>query len=243
MADLTGKVVIITGASSGIGEAIARKLAGEGCLLMLAARRSDRLRALCEELGAGAMYAATDMADQVAVNAMVKATLTGFGKVDALINNAGIMPSSPLSAGRVGDWESTIDVNLKGVLYAINAVLPNMLERGGGQIVNFASVAALKIGPGGGVYAATKAAVRAISEALRLEMAGRLQVTVITPGAVATDLADSIPDEERRSTMKAAMAASGLAPSAVADAVAFVLGQPPGVSVNELIVRPTSATN
>jgi len=156
MTNLAGKVVVITGASSGIGQAVARKLAAEGCQLMLAARRTDRLQALSKELGKDTAYAATDIADRASVDAMVQTALARFGRVDALINNAGIMPTSPLSAGRVDDWERTVQVNLMGVLYAINAVLPHMLERGSGQIVNLASVAGIKIGPGGGVYAATE---------------------------------------------------------------------------------------
>ena len=243
MSNLSGKVVVITGPSSGIGQAVARRLSAEGCRLMLAARRADRLRGLAEELGQDAAYAATDIADRRSVDAMVDAALARFGRIDALINSAGIMPSSPLSEGRVEDWERTIDVNFKGVLYAINAVLPHMLARGSGQIVNLSSVVALKVGALGGVYAATKAAVRTLSEALRLEAAGKVQVTVITPGAVLTDLAESIPDAERRSLLKQAIAASSLDPVAVADAVAFVLGQPADVAINELVVRPTSAPN
>ena len=243
MTILTGKVVVITGASSGIGQALARKLAAAGCRLMLAARRADRLQALSEELGEETAYAVTDITDRASVEAMVQAAISRFGRVDALVNNAGTMPSSPLSAGRIQDWEHTIDVNLKGVLYAINAVLPHMLDRGSGQIVNLSSVAGIKVGGGGGVYAATKAAVRALTEALRLEAAGKIQVTVISPGAVLTELAESIPDEERRGMMKKAIAASSLEPEALADAIAFVLSQPPGVAINELIVRPTSAQN
>lgn len=241
MAEGSGRVVLVTGASSGIGQAIARDLAGRGYRLFLAARRSDALQALAGELGTCAAFQATDVADRASVEAAAAAALARFGQIDALINNAGVMPSSPTSEGRVDDWEQMIDVNFRGVLYAINAVLPGMLARGNGQIVNVASVAALKPSAFGGVYAATKAAVRTLSEALRLELAGRIQVTLITPGAVLTDLADAIPGDARREQLKALIAQSALEPQAIAAAAAYVLSQPADVSVNEIIVRPTSA--
>jgi NADP-dependent 3-hydroxy acid dehydrogenase YdfG len=241
MADGTGGVVLVTGASGGIGQAIARELANRGYRLFLAARRRDALQALTDELGACAAFHVTDVSDRSSVAEMAEAAVARFGQIDALVNNAGIMPSSPLADGRVEDWERMIDVNFRGVLYAINAVLPGMLARGGGQIVNIASVAALKPSALGGVYAATKAAVRALSETLRLELAGRIQVTLITPGAVHTDLAEAIPDDKRREQLKAMIAQSALEPRAIAEATAYALAQPADVSVNEIVVRPTSA--
>ncbi|MEM7482503.1 MAG: SDR family oxidoreductase [Acidobacteriota bacterium] len=235
-------VVVLTGASSGIGAATAHTLAEGGCRLMLAARRADRLRDLAAELadqhGAEALYRATDVTDREQVMALADATRKHFGRIDVLINNAGVMPLSPLAAGHVGEWEQMVDVNIKGVLWGIHAVLGDMLEQKSGHIINVASVAGHWVYPAFSVYSATKWAVRAISEGLRQETRGKVRVTIISPGAVATELTDSITDEGVIEAFKNADL-TPLEPETIARAIRWAIEQPAGVAVNEVIVRPS----
>lgn len=200
---LQDKVAIVTGASSGIGEATSRTLARAGAKVVLTARRKDRLDALCAAIegnGGTALIVAADITDRQAVEAVLEKTLAAFGRLDILINNAGIMPLSPMRRCQVHEWDRMIDVNVKGLLYGIAAVLPTMLAQGSGHIVNVSSIAGRRPFPGGAVYSATKFAVRAISQGLRLELSPeqKIRVTDIEPGVVATELQDHITDEEVR---------------------------------------------
>jgi NADP-dependent 3-hydroxy acid dehydrogenase YdfG len=247
--ELEGKVAIITGASSGIGEAIARLLAREGARVTLAARRRERIEALArtleDEEGARVLAHPTDVAEPGQVEAMVKATLDAFGQVDILVNNAGIMPISPLAEARVDDWSRMVDVNVKGVLFAVGAVLPGMVERGGGHVVNIGSLAGRRPFPGGTIYAATKFAVRALTAGMQLELSAAhgIRVTDVQPGVVETELMDHIPSEGIRQGF-----ADGwrnrrkLDPEDVARAVLFALSSPDRVNVNEILIRPTDQT-
>ena len=241
MSEITEKVVIITGASSGLGETTARRLAKNGAKLMLAARREDRLKDLVADLqkdGGVAKYQVTDISDRSQVEKLVQATKEAYGKIDVLVNNAGLMPLSPLAATKVDEWEKMIDVNIKGVLYGVAAVMPIMLQQGSGHIINLSSVAGHKVFPGGAVYCATKFAVKAISEGIRLESDGKIRSTNISPGAVATELTSTISDDE---AAKMAEQLYGIAidPDAIARAITFAIEQPADVDVNEMIIRPT----
>lgn len=246
---LKGKKVWITGASSGIGEATARRLAEAGAELILSARRGERLTALAAELaeqGATVRVAVVNVADRAAME-KVGAELAEAGGVDVLINNAGTMPISPLISGRVDEWEQMIDVNIKGVLYAINAVYKGMADRKQGHIVNISSIAARQTYPSAGVYAGTKHAVRAISDTLRKEaIRYGVRVTDIQPGAVDTELPDSINHEKIRDAVKANMYAEGseiLKPADIANAIYYALTQPAYVDVSELHIRPVIQEN
>jgi NADP-dependent 3-hydroxy acid dehydrogenase YdfG len=234
------KVVVITGASSGLGEATARRLAQEGAKLMLGARRLERLQALTEELSLGNDAAVqTDVTQFAQVKHLVDHAVQTYRRIDVIINNAGLMPHSPLERGKVEDWDRMIDVNLKGVLYGIAAVLPYMQTQRSGQIINVSSVAGHKVRPGSAVYAATKAAVRVISEGLRQEVKPyNIRTTVISPGAVATELPESVtePDimEDMRKSYEIALPADTFA-----NMVVFVMSQPEDVDVSEILFRPT----
>src|SRR5208283_1523477 len=192
MENIKGKVVVITGASSGLGEATARLLSAEGASVVLGARRVDRIQSLANELnnkGGKALALATDVTDHDQVKKLVDSAMQKFGRIDVMINNAGIMPHSPLERLKIDDWNRTIDVNIKGVLYGIAAALPHMKQQKAGHIINVSSVAGHKVAPAGAVYAATKHAVRALSEGLRQEVKPyNIRTTVISPGAVATEL-------------------------------------------------------
>jgi len=244
MPNLNQKVVIITGASSGIGEATARKLAESGAQVMLTARREDRLKALQREIvsaGGSAVYHLADITQSGEVAEVAKQTLSAFGRIDALFNNAGIMPLSMIDKLHVDEWEQMVDVNIKGVLYGIAAVLPHMLERGQGHIINVSSVAGHVIFPGASVYCGTKFAVRAITEGLRTDLRGTadIRVSLISPGAVSTELSHTITDPDILDMFKE----SGVTPlsaESIADAVNYVLEQPADVDVSEIIVRPVS---
>lgn len=236
------KVVLIAGASSGIGVGIARELAAAGATLMLGARRTDRLDALAETLRADGGDVATrrlDVTDRADVAAFADAARERFGRVDAIINNAGVMPLSPMAALRVEEWDQMVDVNIKGVLYGIAAVLPGMTAQGSGHVVNIASVGALTVSPTAAVYCATKYAVRAISDGLRQESRD-LRVTCVHPGVVESELANSITDATAAEAMKAYRAVA-LQPDAIGRAVRYALEQPDDVDVNEIVVRPTRA--
>ena len=241
MSEIKEKVVIITGASSGLGEATARRLAKNGAKLMLAARREDCLKDLVADLeqdGGVVKYQVTDISDRSQVEKLVQATKEAYGKIDVLVNNAGLMPLSPLAATKVDEWEKMIDVNIKGVLYGVAAVMPIMLQQGSGHIINLSSVAGHKVFPGGAVYCATKFAVKAISEGIRLESEGKIRSTNISPGAVATELASTITHEE---SAKMAEQLYGIAidADAIARAITYAIEQPADVDVNEMIIRPT----
>ncbi|MEH2411808.1 SDR family oxidoreductase [Nostoc sp.] len=241
MSEIQNKVVIITGASSGLGEATARRLAASGAKLMLAARREDRLKELVAAIaksGGTATYRVTDVADRAQVEALAKEAFSTYGRIDVLINNAGLMPLSPLDQVKVEEWDQMIDVNIKGVLYGIAAVLPIMRQQKSGHIINLSSVAGHKVFSGSAVYCATKYAVRAISEGLRLESNGEIRSTNISPGAVATELTSTISDQDTAARMNEFYAIA-IDPDAIARAIAYAIEQPGDVDVNEIIIRPT----
>lgn len=234
--------ILITGASSGIGAGIARALASPGARLVLGARRVDRLEVLAEALraqGAEVLVQSLDVTCLAQVEAFVEAARQRFGQVDVIVNNAGVMPLSPMASLKVDEWNWMIDVNLRGVLHGIAAVLPEMLARGSGQIINIASIGALTVVPTAAVYCATKHAVRAISEGLRQEHRN-LRVTCIHPGVVESELAQSISDPAAARAMVAYRAVA-LQPDAIGRAVRYAIEQPHDVDVNEIVVRPTAA--
>lgn len=242
MKPLTEKTIVITGASSGIGEATARLLAHKGANVVLGARRIDRLLALAEDIntsGGSAVIQATDVTRREDVAALVNLAVEKFGQVDVMINNAGIMPVAPMEMTRVNEWDQMIDVNVKGVLYGIAAALPLMKARGEGQIINVASIAGLKVIPNFTVYCATKHAVRAISEGLRAENPD-IRVTIISPGLIATELEDSTPDEQLRKGVKDFYAQHAIPAQHIADAIAYAIEQPNCVEVDEIVIRPTT---
>lgn len=240
--NIEGKVVVITGASSGLGEATARHLSAHGGITVLGARRVDRITSLADELvahGGEAIAVAADVAHYDQVRKLVEAAVQNYGRVDVMINNAGVAPLSPLERVKVEDWDRTIDVNIKGVLYGIGAALPYMQQQRAGHIINVSSIAADKITPGVAVYAASKQAVRAISEGLRQEMRPyNIRTTVISPGAVATELPNGVrePDiaEGIRRFYEIALPAESFA-----RLVAFAISQPEEMDVNEIVFRPT----
>lgn len=240
---MTTKVILITGASSGIGAGIARELAKTDAVLLLGARREDRLAALADELrfnGAEVAVKGLDVTDSRSVEAFAAFALEKWGRIDAIVNNAGIMPLSPMASLKVDEWEQMVDVNIKGVLYGIAAVLPTMLAQESGQIINIASIGALAVSPTAAVYCATKFAVRAISDGLRQENS-QLRVTCILPGVVESELADTITDPTAAEAMKSYRAIA-LQPDAIGRAVRYAIEQPDDVDVNEIVVRPTRTT-
>lgn len=242
MADnIAGKVIVITGASSGLGEAAARELARGGAILVLGARRTDRLDALADELSLGAdAVVATDVTRFEDVQRLVDTAIERHGRVDVMINNAGVMPHSPLDRLKVDDWSWMIDVNVKGVLHGIAAVLPSMQANKSGQIINVSSVAGHKVRPGAAVYAATKTAVRVISEGLRQEVKpSNIRVTVISPGAVASELASSITEPDAARMFERYYADTAVPADSFGRCVAFAISQPEDVDINEIVYRPT----
>ncbi|MBM7341774.1 SDR family oxidoreductase [Pantoea coffeiphila] len=238
--NIENKVVVITGASSGLGAETARHLAAQGAKVVLGARRLDRLESLAAELGLDARaILSTDVTDYLQVQALVDRALELHGCIDVLINNAGLMPSSMLDKLKIDEWNRMIDVNIKGVLYGIAAVLPKMKEQKSGQIINVSSVAGHKVGPGGAVYAGTKWAVRAISEGLRQEVKPwNIRTTIVSPGAVDTELTGTITDEDIAKGM-AKTYENAIPASSFARVVAFAISQPDEVDVNEILFRPT----
>lgn len=242
MSQISEKSIIITGASSGIGEATARILADQGAKLMLAARREERLDKLASEIetaGGTASYQIVDVTQRSQVESLAQATLEQYGKIDVLINNAGVMPLSRLDKLLVEEWERTIDINIKGVLYGIAAVLPHMQKAQSGHIVNLSSVAGHRVFPTAAVYCGTKYAVRAISDGLRQEVGGHIRCTIISPGAVATELTNSISDPEASRNIDQ-LKQIAIEPEAVARAIVYALEQPQEVDVNEILLRPTA---
>ncbi len=240
---IAGKVVAITGASSGIGEATARLLAGRGARLILGARRADRLETTADDLRAqnpAVVVAAVDVASREQVQHLVDQAVDHFGRLDVLVSNAGISKIGPVADGDVDGWSAMIDVNVRGVLYGIAAAMPVFRKQGAGHFVTTVSTAGLKIVPDMGVYAATKNAVRTVMEALRQESTdGVIRTTSISPGFVRTELAESVDDASLRAQIRSNMDEFGLAPEAVARAIAFAIEQPHDVEIGDLTIRPT----
>ncbi|MCE5315432.1 MAG: SDR family oxidoreductase [Armatimonadota bacterium] len=241
--NIEGKVILITGASSGLGEAAARLLSGQGATVVLAARRADRIQALAEELirsGGKALAVTTDVVQRGQVKELVDKAIQAYGRIDVMINNAGLMPQSPLERLKIDEWDRMIDVNIKGVLYGIAAALPYMKQQKAGHIINVSSVAGHKVVPGGVVYCATKHAVRVISEGLRMEVKPyNIRTTVISPGAVATELPDSITEPDVSENMHKYYEDFAIPADSFARAVAFAISQPDNVDINEILFRPT----
>lgn len=243
MSNIAKKVVVITGASSGIGEATARLLASKGAIVVLGARRTDRLETLCGEItaeGGTADFQAVDVTRLSEVQSLVDLAVSKHGRVDVIINNAGVMPLSRLEALKVAEWDRMIDVNIRGVLHGIAAGLPLMQKQKSGQFINIASIGAYAVSPTAAVYCATKYAVRAISEGLRQEVGADIRVTVISPGVTESELAESISDEGGRAQMREFRKLS-IPSMAIARAIAYAVEQPDDVDVSELIVRPTAS--
>ncbi|MBA8902923.1 SDR family oxidoreductase [Phyllobacterium sp. P30BS-XVII] len=242
MLNIKGKVVAITGASSGIGEATAKVLAAAGAHVVIGARRVDRLQQLAREISEAGGTVRTrrlDVTDQSDVQGFVDFAKSEFGRLDVIINNAGVMPLSPLEALKVNEWDQMIDVNIKGVLYGIAAALPHMKRQGSGHVINVASIGGHSVSPTAAVYCATKFAVRAISDGLRQET-DQLRVTIISPGTTTSELADNISDPLARDAMKAWRAIT-ISSEAVANAILYAISQPEDVDVSEIIIRPTAS--
>ena len=240
---IDGKVVAITGASSGIGEATASLLAERGAKLVLGARNPDKLTALAARLSAAggeAVARPTDVSSRGDLVEFVSLAAETYGRLDVLVSNAGIMPVSPFDELRVDDWEAMVDVNLKGVLFGIAAALPVFRRQGFGHFVNIASTAAFRVTPGQSVYAGTKMAVRAISEGLRQEAGENLRVTIVSPGMTSTNFAESITDEAARAELERRRDDIAMPANAVARAIAFAIDQPADVDIGEVVVRPTA---
>jgi len=235
------KVVAITGASSGIGEATARLLASEGAAVVLGARRTDRLEQIADELGgADVVTVATDVTRREDLERLVSTAVDRFGRLDVLVSNAGISSLGPLADGDVEGWSAMVDVNVNGVLYGIAAAMPVFRRQGSGHFVTTVSTAGLKMTPTMGVYAATKNAVRTVMETLRQESTdGVIRTTSINPGFVSTELGNTIDDPEIRARIQQNMDSFGLAPDAVARAIAFAIEQPRDVEIGEITIRPT----
>jgi len=240
---IEGKIVVITGASSGLGEATARLLSSQGASIVLGARRADRLQSLAEALtdaGGKAIALPTDVTQPDQVQALVDAAVQAYGRIDVMINNAGLMPQALLERLQIGEWDRMIDVNIKGVLYGIAAALPYMQKQKAGHFINVSSVAGHKVGPGFAVYAATKFAVRALSEGLRQEVKPyNIRTTVISPGAVATELPDSSTDPDAAARVRKFYAEAAIPADSFARVVAFAMSQPEEVDVDEIVFRPT----
>jgi NADP-dependent 3-hydroxy acid dehydrogenase YdfG len=237
------KVILITGASSGIGEATARFLAAQGHRVVLGARRVEQLIALASAIraaGGTADVARLDVTCMESMTAFADFALDCHGQIDVLVNNAGVMPLSKLEALKIDEWDQMIDVNIRGVLHGIAAVLPGMQARGSGQIINIASIGAYAVSPTAAVYCATKFAVAAITGGLRQEVCGAIRVTLVSPGVVESDLAESISDPAAREAMRDFRKVA-IKPEAIARAIGFAIEQPADVDVSELIVRPTAS--
>jgi len=241
--NIEGKVVVITGASSGLGEATARLLSAERAVVVLGARRVERLKKLADELtakGGKALAIATDVTKRDDVKKLVDSAVEKFGRIDVMLNNAGLMPQAPLERLKIDEWDRMIDVNIKGVLYGIAAGLPHMKQQKGGHFINVSSVAGHKVVAGGAVYCATKHAVRALSEGLRMEVKPyNIRTTIISPGAVATELPDSITEPDVADRINKFYKDVAIPADSFARAVAFAISQPEDVDINEILFRPT----
>jgi NADP-dependent 3-hydroxy acid dehydrogenase YdfG len=240
---IEGKVIVITGASSGLGEAAARHLSEQGAIIVLGARRIDRIQSLADELSkkhGRALAIATDVTQYHQVKNLVDTVKQTFGRIDVIINNAGLMPQSPLERLKIDEWNRMIDVNIKGVLYGIAAALPYMKQQKSGHIINVSSVAGHKVRSGGAVYAATKHAVRIISEGLRQEVKDyNIRTTIISPGAIDTELPNTISDPDIAQNMQKYYAENAIPADSFARVVAFAISQPQEVDINEILYRPT----
>jgi NADP-dependent 3-hydroxy acid dehydrogenase YdfG len=239
---IKGKVVVITGASSGIGQATAEVLASAGANVVIGARRIDRLKQIAGEFSDGqVLYQQTDVTQRDQVKSLVDLAVSKFGKLDVLYNNAGLMPLSQLAELKVNEWDRMIDVNLKGVLYGIAAALPIMIKQKHGHVITTDSVAGHVVHPGTAVYAGTKYAIQAVMDGLRQEQVGNhIKTTMISPGAVETELYRTISDETVREQTKKQEQENGLKPIDVAHAVAYAIDQPDDVAINEILLRPRS---
>lgn len=244
MKNIENKIIIITGASSGIGAAVAKRMAREGAVVALAARREDKLKEVRDEiaaLGGKAEYYLVDVTIQDQVERMINAVVERFGRVDVIVNNAGLMAMAPLAAGKVGEWDRMIDINVKGLLYGVAAVWPFFEKQNSGHFVNISSVAGLKVSAGiGTVYSATKYAVRAISEGIRVESAGKFRSTVIYPGFVESELMYGSSDEASRKGIMAAYEKFAISADRIGDAVVYAVSQPEDASVNEITIRASA---
>jgi NADP-dependent 3-hydroxy acid dehydrogenase YdfG len=242
--NIAGKVIIITGASSGMGAAAARHLAAKGASVTLGARRSDQLKKIAADItsaGGKATAVVTDVTKRDDLRKLVDTAVEAYGRVDVLINNAGVMPLSPLERLKVDEWDQMIDVNLKGVLYGIAAAIPYMKEQKSGHIINVSSVAGHKLFGGSAVYSATKFAVRALSEGLRQEMASsNIRTTIISPGAVKTELLEHISEQDVQKANQDYVAQVGVPAETFARMVAFAINEPEEVGINEILFRPTA---
>jgi NADP-dependent 3-hydroxy acid dehydrogenase YdfG len=242
MSNIEGKVVVITGASSGLGEATARHLASKGASVFLGARRMDRLQTVVADIqraGGRAAAMRVDVTRRAEVDAFLQAATEKFGRIDVLVNNAGLMALAPIGKTLVDEWDRMIDINIKGVLYGIAAALPVFARQKGGHIINIASVAGHKVSMGGAVYCATKHAVRVISEGIRQEVDG-IRTTIISPGAVQSELPLGISDPETAAGTKEFYRLTAIPADAVARAIAFAIEQPADVDINEILLRPTA---
>jgi len=241
---IKGKIVVVTGASSGLGEATARLLSAQGATVVLGARRADRLQSLAKDLEAGggkALVLQTDVTRPEQVKALVDLTVQAGGRIDVMINNAGLMPQAPLERLKIDEWDRMIDVNIKGVLYGIAAALPHMKAQKSGHIINVSSVAGHKVRPGSAVYAATKTAVRVISEGLRQEVKPyNIRTTVISPGAVRSELPQSITEADVAAGIQDFYEKVAIPADTFASMVLFAMNQPEDVDVNEILFRPTA---
>jgi NADP-dependent 3-hydroxy acid dehydrogenase YdfG len=242
--NIKGKIVVITGASSGMGETAAKHLATLGATVVLGARRADRIEKLAKDIqdtGGKALAIATDVTRRDQVKKLIDSAVEKFGKVDVILNNAGIMPLSPMERLNVDEWDRMIDVNIKGVLNGIAAVLPHMKNQKSGQIINTSSVAGHKTFPGSAVYSATKFALMALSEGLRMEVKPyNIRTTIVSPGAVKTELLDHISETDVQQANKDYVGAVGISPDSFARVVAFAISQPEDIDINEIIFRPTA---
>jgi NADP-dependent 3-hydroxy acid dehydrogenase YdfG len=241
MPGIQDKVVVITGGSSGLGEATARHLAGKGARVFLGARRAEKLDAVVKDIeraGGQAGAKAMDVTKRAQVDGLIQAALEKFRRVDVMVNNAGLMALAPLAKTLVDEWERMVDINIKGVLYGIAAALPIFQRQKSGHFVNIASVFGIKINPGSAVYSATKSAVRAISEGLRLETDG-IRTTMLSPGAVQTELPQGSSDPETAAQLKDFYAHAAIPADSVARAIAYAIEQPTDVDINDIVLRPT----
>lgn len=244
MSNIADKVVVITGASSGVGESTARLLAGNGAKVALGARRKDRIDALVKDITAKGGFALgfkTDVTKRGDVEALVKGAIEKYGRIDVILNNAGIMPIAPMSALKVDEWDRMIDVNIRGLLYGVAAVLPVMQRQKAGHIINISSIAGFKVfAPGGTVYSATKFAVRALTEGLRMEhKADNIRCTIISPGAVATELPEGSSEEATRKNLRE-FYKMAIPAESIARAIAYAIEQPADVEIGEVVIRPTA---
>src|SRR5437773_5750663 len=246
MSNIKDKVVVITGASSGIGESTAKLLAERGARVVLGARRLNRINAVAQEISASggkAIGFACDVTKRAEVESLIQKAVDSLGRVDVIVNNAGIMPIAPIDALKVEEWDRMIDVNLKGVLYGVAGVLPIMQNQKGGHIINLASVFGIKVfAPGGVVYCATKSAVRALTEGLRIELHFKnIRCTMISPGAVATELPEGSSDEATRKNLREFYKKIVAIPAeSIASAIAYAIEQPADVEIDEIVIRPTA---